>query len=145
MESFGRGSSSGQNGHALWLCCKVCKLRIMYTPRWGATGSYRSAGPLAQDVEDKLKKKDPNDIHPSELKTKTLGLEAAEQSAMKQLEHIQKQKATLAAKAKAKPQASPPVQSTKKTVKREHQVPAETHEDWAKVETPVENVVNLDG
>lgn len=135
VETFGRGSSSGQNGHALWLSCRDCKLRVLYVPRWGATGSYRSAGPLPQDVEDKLKRTDPNDLHPAEMKTKALGLEAAEQSALKQLEMIKQKKAVLAkGKSKGKPEGTTATSSTEKMVKRDHDVPAELQEDWTKVD-----------
>ena len=45
-----RGSVSGANGHAKWVGCERCKLRLSYTPAFGATGIHRSAGPLPVDT-----------------------------------------------------------------------------------------------
>ena len=45
MEPLGRGSSSGVNGHAVWLTCMKCKLRLMYCPTWVSTGGASISGP----------------------------------------------------------------------------------------------------
>lgn len=130
IAKFYKGSPSGQNGHALWLSCQECMLRVMYTPRWGAKGTYRSPGPLLPDIQEKLNKTEANDLHPEELGTKALGLEAAENSALRQLEKIKSEKERVAkAKAKAKTgYASTTEAVTKKLVKREHPLPAEVQE-----------------
>ncbi|CAK9073030.1 Retrovirus-related Pol polyprotein from transposon TNT 1-94 [Durusdinium trenchii] len=99
VEPFSRGSLSGCNGHALWLTCAECRLRLLYVPRWGAKAAFRSAGPLVEDVKAKLQKDPKPD--PNELKTQELVLEAAEESAMRRLKDIQTQRAKTKAKAKS--------------------------------------------
>lgn len=146
-ERFGRGSQSGVSGHAVWIVCSQCKLRLLYAPTWGAEAVYRSAGPLAADVKKKLGHS-PNDIHPSQLETKTLALEAAENSALQRLEGIRKEKEKQKLKGKMDPQPKalnpPPTKSTgsgypnvaKKEAKREHEIPAEVaeKEGWISVD-----------
>jgi hypothetical protein len=102
-EGFERGSHSGMNGHALWLTCHRCKLRLMYVPVHGAKGCYRSPGPIGKDVVQKLIGNP--EAAPSELHTKALALEAAENSAKKLLDKIQVEKAKMKAKAKPSPGA----------------------------------------
>ena len=102
-EGFRRGSQSGVNGHALWLTCHRCKLRLLYVPVHGAKGCYRSPGPMGKDVVQKLVENP--EASPSELNTKALALEAAENSAKKLLDKIQVDKAKMKAKAKPSPGA----------------------------------------
>lgn len=45
----GRGSLSGRNGHGKWTTCSLCHLRLGYVSWYGATGTYRQAGPLPPD------------------------------------------------------------------------------------------------
>ena len=92
LAGMGRGEASGVNGHSMWLTCKKC--------RWGATGSYQSAGPLAPDVATaaaELK----DDYDPKTLHTKAIGLDAAEKSTLDRLEKIREQKATQKGKPKS--------------------------------------------
>ena len=55
----GRGSLSGKNGHAMWLTCQRCRIRLsyVYVPAIGAHARFRQSPPLAKDVEDTLKEK----------------------------------------------------------------------------------------
>ena len=145
IEPFFRGSSSGQNGHAMWLSCQQCKLRVLYTPRWGAKACFRSAGPLPNDVQEKINKTPENEWDPLELGTKALALEAAEGSALKQLTKIQQERAAVAkAKAKATPQ-SHTENVTKKQAKRDHAVSPEIQEGWTLTQaSPAHEVHNVD-
>ena len=114
VESFGKGSMTGCNGHGLWLVCARCRLRVLYVPTFGAKGAYRSAGPLPQDIVSKLK--EDSMPEPSALTTQALSFDAAEMSAKKVLEQIQSQKAKVKAKAAPKPIAEPQVNSQASTV-----------------------------
>lgn len=132
VEKFGRGSLSGSNGHGIWLCCSRCRLRVLYAPTWGAKATYRQSGPLDKDVKKKLQQHPENDVMPHQLETYTLGLDAAEASALKKVEAIRKQKAE---KGKAKGKGitttaatSPQPTPSKKDQKRDHAVPAEVQE-----------------
>eukprot|EP00435_Cladocopium_sp_Y103_P046165 s284_g13.t1 len=146
IEEFHRGSLSGTNAHALWLTCKECRLRVLYVPTFGAKGTFRSPGPLDKDVKEKLKE-DPKPS-PHQLKTKELGLEAAEKSAQKLLDNIKKQREKTSGYP-SPTKSSPPVKSpspatstgmpvvpkmpaitntSKKASKRESETPAEAHE-----------------
>lgn len=88
-----RGSPSGANGHALWLCCRKCMIRIVaYVPTWGSTGAHRSAGPLSSDTNKKTKDSKEGDFAPEQLKTKAIALDAAEESALRKLEQVRKQR-----------------------------------------------------
>lgn len=157
VQAFGRGSQSGINGHAMWLCCSKCALRLLYCPTIGSKGSYRSAGPLSQDVKTKVENAMDNSLTASQLNTHVLALEAAESSALRKVEQIRKQKEakgmgksyvtekpvqTPAAKAMMPPPTTTP---PKKEPKRVNNVPAEvqehidltasmgSQEDWTKI------------
>lgn len=91
----GRGSPSGSNGHAMWQACQVCRLRLLYVPRYGAHAMTRSPGPLPSDVAHVIQTTPENEIkaNPSMLKDKTIGLEGAEKSCLTQLQKIRAKKA----------------------------------------------------
>ena len=151
LAPFARGSLSGSNGHALWMMCSRCALRLMYVPTWAAKGCYRSPGPLMADVKDKLETT-PN-ATAEELRTKSISLDGAEASALRKLEAIQKEKIKVkeatgkkvSQQSAQKPALSTPPKTSqdqidltegpmtvetgpKKTVKREHTLPAEQQE-----------------
>lgn len=71
-----------------------------------------------------------NELIPQEMRTKALGLEAAENSAMKQLAKIQAEKKKLAAKAKslAPPKTTGAEAFEKKATKRDHETSPEKQE-----------------
>lgn len=136
LAGFGRGSPSGSNGHALWLTCRACQLRVMYVPTWGSKGTFRSPGPLIKDVEEKLQTTPENELHPEQLSTQALGLDAAEMSALRKLEKIKTEKATLQhrkgkGKGKMEGDATPSTVASsgvKKTQKRDHLLTPEQQE-----------------
>ena len=133
LAKFYRGSSSGTNAFGLWLCCQKCMLRVMYTPTWGSKATSRAAGPLPADVKEKLNKHPENDVHPQELETRALALEAAEASTRRHLEKLQKEKASLATK-KAEGKTAPC--PSKKTVKRDHPLSPEVQEQTEQNQSP---------
>ena len=73
---FYRGSLSGKNRHARWIVCEDCKVRLEYTPAFGATGHHRQAGPLNNDTVETLRRGGTG----KELKGKTVAIEGAERS-----------------------------------------------------------------
>ena len=73
---FYRGSLSGKNRHARWIVCEDCKVRLEYTPAFGATGHHRQAGPLNNDTAETLRRGGTG----KELKAKTVAIEGAERS-----------------------------------------------------------------
>ena len=83
------------NQHAIWTFCLKCGLRMSYTPRIGKSALHRSAGPLVADtkqvVSETAEKEDL--AYNPRLKDAAIGLQAAENSALKQLERIRIQKA----------------------------------------------------
>lgn len=123
IQGFGRGSKSGTNKHGLWLVCSTCQVRLMYLPAIGAPAVYRSAGPVAADVQKHLDQLSTNDVpNPKDLGTKALGYAAAEASTLRHLEHIRSQQAKLkkesgAPKAAAKSSAATP--SSRKSTRLE--------------------------
>lgn len=52
-----RGSVTGSNGHTAWIGCERCKLRLSYTPAYGAHGMTRSPGPLPKGSFNSLLEK----------------------------------------------------------------------------------------
>jgi hypothetical protein len=131
-QGFGRGSYSGANRHGLWLTCEKCQLRLLYVPTHGAKAIYRSAGPLGQDVAHRLQKSTDSGLSSHQLVTKQLGLDAAEDSALRRVEQIRQEKAAMA-KAKASTSVASgttPVAKVppKKEAKRSNDVPAEIQE-----------------
>ena len=149
---FARQSLSGSNGHAVWIACSRCALRLLYVPTHGAPAMYRSAGPLLEDTRAKLTQV-PN-ATAEELTTKAIALDGAEASALQNLKKIKGQKASLQKeketmgykdqskpepKAKISPTDVPAVDLTsegpmpvetgsKKVTMREHTLPAEQQE-----------------
>ena len=92
-----KGSVSGSNQHGLWKGCETCKLRLLYVPGWGKHGLRRSAGPLPPDTQGVVDRQEKEGslgtaAAAEELKTTSVGLEAAEKSALEQLERIRRQK-----------------------------------------------------
>ncbi|CAK9116829.1 unnamed protein product, partial [Durusdinium trenchii] len=89
----GPGSVTGSNNRATWEGCEVCRLRLSYTPAYGAHGLTRAAGPLAKDVERQLEKvpanEQKNSIH---LKDTKIGLDGAEESLLQKLDEVQQKK-----------------------------------------------------
>ena len=70
-----------------------CKLRLSYTPAFGATGLHRQAGPIPEDTRrqvEELKEKAP--YNPL-LRTQAVGLDGAERSLMSKLDNIRARKA----------------------------------------------------
>lgn len=126
--AFGRGSLSGSNGHGLWLTCSKCSSRVMYCPRHGAKATSRSAGPLGQDVKEKIADAMGGYITPNQLQTKAVGLEAAEKSALRLVEKIQKERQQLAEKEASKEKTGGTPTPPRKDQKRNPDTPAEIHE-----------------
>ncbi|CAE7219859.1 RE1 [Symbiodinium sp. KB8] len=82
------------NQHAVWTFCQKCGIRMSYIPRMGKTALHRSAGPLIQDVKkivEETAQKEDLGYNPR-LRDTAIGLQAAEASAVKQLEKIRLQK-----------------------------------------------------
>lgn len=82
------------NQHAMWQWCERCGVRLCYVPRVGKTGLHRAAGPLAADVQSityEVSQTEEMAYNPR-LKDQAIGLQAAENSALQQLERIRAQK-----------------------------------------------------
>ena len=112
-----RGSPTGSNGHAAWTGCEVCKLRLSYTPRFGAHALYRAAGALPADVQTKVREMGNDAAHSPELKDGNIALDGAEQSALRQLTKIREKKEAMKMKESSKlkideSQASTPAPKT---------------------------------
>ena len=87
-----RGSVSGSNGHASWVGCERCLLRLSYTPAYGATGVHRSAGPIPEDTKKQVEElKEAAPFNPL-LKTQAIALEGAERSLLNKLDKIRAKK-----------------------------------------------------
>ena len=105
-DPMGRGSKSGRNGHAEWWTCKVCGIRLSYTPTWGATGIYRSAGPLPADTTlalENLQNKPGTKAAAEELQTREIAISGAEASLHRRLAELQRMKGARPKKSAAKP------------------------------------------
>lgn len=90
-----RGSVSGANGWGVWQGCQTCGLRLLYIPAFGAHAKHRSAGPLPADTSQKLTELGNDAAGSVELRDKSISLDAAEKSALKRLEAIRNQKASM--------------------------------------------------
>ena len=90
---MGRGSMSGRNGHAEWVVCEKCRLRLSYTPAFGAHARFRQAGPLPADVETVLTK---GVTVAEELDSTQVALAGAEESLEKRLSQIREARAKAA-------------------------------------------------
>ena len=89
----GRGSVSGSNKFASWTGCEQCKIRLSYTPAYGAHGMTRKAGPLTADTEKALEKIPQNEQKGSMgLRDQKISLDGAETSLLRRLEQVQRQK-----------------------------------------------------
>lgn len=84
--------------------CARCKLRLSYTPSWGAHALTRKPGALPADVEKQVDELQENAAYRLKLRDKDIGLDGAEKSCLNQLEKIKAQKA---AYNKDKPAAAP--------------------------------------
>ena len=94
-QPFGRGSRSGRNAHGEWIVCQECGIRLSYTPAFGATGLYRSAGPLpsdAQHVLENMKSKPGTKEAQDELSTREIAIAGAEASLQKHWDQLQRMK-----------------------------------------------------
>ena len=88
-----RGSPSGSNGHATWVACQTCQMRLRHVPAYGATGANRRAPPLPTDVTETLTRLTEENILDTaegrrQLSSRAIGLEAAERSRESRLETI---------------------------------------------------------
>ena len=95
--AFYKGSPSGSNGHAMWIGCKTCRLRLRYVPTYGATGRYRKSEPLSADVKETVtrleKEGDLNTASGSnQLKGPAVSLEGAERSLEKKLAEVKQRR-----------------------------------------------------
>jgi len=144
----GRGSLSGRNGFAMWKVCSLCRLRIEYTPAFGATGSYRQAGPLGADVvtvmtevKDKIKDQP---LEREKLNNKTCSALGAEASLKAKLKKLENDRLKVTPKERPGTSAASTQQTTeesKKAQKRPDEQTAEKKEadtasDWSKVSSP---------
>ena len=75
---FYKGSVTGSNGDACWKGCERCKLRLSYTPAFGATGSSRSPGPIPQDTSSVVADLGEQAAYHPKLRDPVIGLEGAE-------------------------------------------------------------------
>ncbi|OLP85639.1 putative transposon protein [Symbiodinium microadriaticum] len=93
------------NQHAMWQWCERCGIRLCYVPRAGKTGLHRAAGPLAADVQSVTYEVSQTEelAYNPRLKNQAIGLQAAENSALRQLEKIRAQKE------KVIPKSAPPM------------------------------------
>ena len=107
---MGRGSMSGRNGHAEWVVCEKCRLRLSYTPAFGAHARFRQAGPLPADVETVMEK---GVTVVEELDSTQIALAGAEESLEKRLTQIRE------ARAKATPATRTPAARAPKAAPKE--------------------------
>ena len=82
------------NQHAIWTFCLKCGIRMSYTPRMGKSALHRSAGPLMEDIKQVVSETSKTEElgYNPRLKDTAIGLQAAEASALKQLEKIRSQR-----------------------------------------------------
>jgi hypothetical protein len=100
---MGRGSLSGRNGMAERVVCGKCRLRLSYTPAFGAHAKHRQAGPLPADVKTV---QDKGVTSVEELNSAEVALAGAEASLEKRLGQIR------AARAKTRPSLGYPAPKT---------------------------------
>lgn len=85
-----RGSVTGSNGHARWVGCERCKMRLLYVPTFGSTGSFRQAGALPGDIKEQVAElKEKASFNPA-LRDRTIALD--EKSLLDRLARIRAQK-----------------------------------------------------
>ena len=127
----GRGSLSGRNGHGMWKVCSICRLRIQYSPAYGAKATYRQAGPLAPDTDVALRQVGntvENDVEAREnLNSKVISVNGAQESLKNKMKKLEEEKAKLTSSA-TRPSNSNVTEASKKSSKRENQKTAEQAE-----------------
>ncbi|CAK9043452.1 unnamed protein product [Durusdinium trenchii] len=145
----GRGSLTGRNKFGMWTCCENCRLRISYTPAFGATALRRQAGPLPADVTTTIEQLEPQKIKedPMQLNAKSVGYKGAEDSLHRRLKEIEESKKKNPPRQRpgaAKDAEMPSVHASsaqkgaqvtaeqKKSAKRENDQTPE-HEEWSLV------------
>ena len=89
-----------------------CKLRLSYTPVFGAHAAYRSAGPLAVDTQKPLEELGTEAPYSEHFRDKTIAWDGAERSCLTRLEKIREQKAKMA------PRGASPKSGTRPTTTR---------------------------
>ncbi|CAE7471677.1 TY1B-A, partial [Symbiodinium necroappetens] len=107
-QAMGRGSRSGRNAHGEWIVCEKCGIRLTYTPAYGATGMYRSAGPLPADTSHVLETMTSPvgaKAAQDELSTREIAIAGAEESLKKRWDQLQRMKGAKPKQA-AKPKES---------------------------------------
>lgn len=127
----GRGSLSGRNGHGMWKVCSICRLRIQYTPAYGAKATYRQAGPLAPDTDVALRQVGnavEDDVEAREnLNSKVISVNGAQESLKNKMKKLEEEKAKLTSSA-TRPSNSNVTEASKKSSKRENPKTAEQAE-----------------
>lgn len=88
----GRGSLTGCNGSGSWVTCQRCKLRLSYTPAYGAHAMTRSPGPLPADTSKKVTELGTEAAYHPEMRDKTIAYSAAESSLLDRLDHVRRLK-----------------------------------------------------
>ena len=111
----GRGSMSGRNGHAEWVVCEKCRLRLSYTPAIGAHARFRQAGPLPAAVTTVMNK---GVSQAEELDTTQVALAGAEESLEKRLVQIREARAKVAPANRASPAVRTSTTTTPKAPSR---------------------------
>ena len=86
------GRWADQNASASWVTCQRCKLRLSYTPTFGAHGMTRSPGPLPPDTSKMVEKLGPEAAYHPEMRDKTIAYTAAEESLVAKLENVRRLK-----------------------------------------------------
>lgn len=123
----GRGSVTGSNGHAAWVGCLRCKLRLSYTPAYGATGLSRSPGPLPEDTNQVTTDLGVAAPYNPLLKNQAIGLIGAEKSLEARLENIRARKEAAGYQRqmpiKTEPKASQPPQLPEPAMSQALQAP----------------------
>lgn len=71
-------------------------MRLLYIPAFGATGSYRSPGPIPEDVTRVIQSEGEEEVKYNDImKDKSIGVEGAEKSLLDKWEKLQKKKEAL--------------------------------------------------
>ena len=134
LRAPGRGSPTGSNAHGTWTACARCKMRLSYTPTWGAHALTRKAGALPADVETQVTHLGNEAPYSLKLRDKDIGLDGAEKSCLNQLEKVKAQKA-------AYHKETPPAAPTTKTPVPKTPIPKAS---TARSSTATPTVVNLE-
>ncbi|CAE7363183.1 TY1B-A [Symbiodinium natans] len=133
---MGRGSLSGRNASAEWIVCETCRIRLSYTPSFGATGHCRQAGPLPQDVMTTMTALG-EDVKKPEMRgylnSKDVALAGAEASLQRRLKTIQAERG-----ARAKAVGRPVISIDKKQdeVRDKKEDSPDSVTSWSDVQVP---------